>query len=212
MKTYILISFFAVFSLCTHAQSRVESVEYQKIQRDAIVADVPFPEKTISAAISDTLQKLGFKGKDTKGFTLYKGVTLAALGSSAYDLYFSVDRKSKKEKDQSTVTLMISKDFDNFITEKTASDIISNAKTYMDSLRNIVAIYDLEQQIQEQEVLVKKNEKKLEDLTDQEKDYEKDRKKLEDKIDTNKKNKAKQISENDVQKQVLQTLKAKRRQ
>ena len=212
MRTFILVSLFAVFSFSTHAQSRVESVEYQKVQRDAIVADVPFPEKTIAAAISDTLQKLGFKGKDTKGFTLYKGVTLAALGSSAYDLYFSVDRKSKKEKDQSTVTLMISKDFDNFIAEKTEPDIISNAKTYMDSLRNIVAIYDLEQQIQEQEVLVKKNEKKLEDLTDQEKDYEKDRKKLEDKIDTNKKNKAKQISENDVQKQVLQTLKAKRRQ
>ena len=203
MRTFILVSLFAVFSFSTHAQSRVESVEYQKVQRDAIVADVPFPEKTIAAAISDTLQKLGFKGKDTKGFTLYKGVTLAALGSSAYDLYFSVDRKSKKEKDQSTVTLMISKDFDNFIAEKTEPDIISNAKTYMDSLRNIVAIYDLEQQIQEQEVLVKKNEKKLEDLTDQEKDYEKDRKKLEDKIDTNKKNKAKQISENDVQKQVL---------
>ncbi len=212
MRTFIFLSLFAVISFSAHAQSRLESIEYQKIQRDAIVADVPFPEKVIAAAINDTLQKLGYKGKETKGFMLYKGVTLAALGGGAYDLYFSVDRKSKKDKELSTVTLMISKDFDNFITGKSESGIIANAKTYMDSLRNIVAIYDLEQQILEQEETVTKNAKKLEDLIDQEKQYEKDRKKLEDKIESNNKNKAKQISDSDIQKQVLETLKAKRKQ
>jgi hypothetical protein len=41
---------------------------------------------------------------------------MPALGSEAYDLYFSVDRKSKKGKDISNVTLMISKGFDSFVT------------------------------------------------------------------------------------------------
>jgi hypothetical protein len=193
------------------AQSRTETVEYLKMNREAIVTEIPFSEKTIAAAIQDTLQKLGYKGKESKDFMVYKAVMLPVFGKRSYDLYFSIERKSKKEKESSVVTLLVARDFDNFITMKSDPDVMDNAKTYMDSLRNIVAVYDLEQQIIAQEDVVKKSEKKLQGLIDDGEDYEKAKKKLEDKIDTNKKDRAKQKSDNELESKVLETLKARRK-
>ena len=79
-------------------QSKVSKVEYQKADREAIVHELPFEEDMVTKAIQDTLEKLGYKGKESKGFVVYRGVKLAALGSGAYDLYFAVDKKSRKEK------------------------------------------------------------------------------------------------------------------
>ena len=211
MVKYILAAMLIFGCTASMAQSRSVAVEYQKIKRDAVVNEIPFNDKITAAAIADTLQKLGYKGKESKGFILYKSVLLPVLGKQSYDLYFSVDKKSKKDKETSVVTLMVSRDFDNFISESTSPEIMGNAKIYMDSLRNIVARYDLEQQISEQEELVNKNEKKLLGIIDDGEGYEKDKKKLEDKIGANKKAREKQQSDTDIQKQVLETLKGKRK-
>ena len=57
------------------------------------------------------------------------------LGSEAYDLYFSADRKSRKEKDYSALTMMIAKGLDNFATDSADAALISNAKNYLDSIK-----------------------------------------------------------------------------
>jgi hypothetical protein len=209
-KTTCFILLMAV-SFTAAAQSHTTTVEYQKIKRDAITADLPFPEKLVAGAIEDTLQKLGYKGKDSKGYTVYKGVKLYALGRGEYDLYFAVNGKGKKDKDNSVVTLMLSKGFDEFITEKSDGSIVKDAKTYLDSLRNIVAVYELEQRITEQDEVVKKNEKRSNSLTEDAADLQKEKKKLEKKIEDNLKEQEKQVKEMEVQKQVLETLRGKRR-
>jgi len=209
MKYLPALFFSLVLSAATTAQSRINSVEYQKINRDAIVNELPFPESVTGKAIQDTLEKLGYKGKDSKGFTVYKGVKLPALGNDTYDLYFSVDRKSKKEKELSVVTMMISKGFDEFITEKTDGDIMRNAKTFLDNLRNTVASYDLSQQVLEQEDVLKKNEKKSAGLISDAEDLQKKKKKLESEIEQNIKDQENQQKELEKQKQILHTLKGR---
>jgi len=189
------------------AQSRTSKIEYQKADREAIVNEVPFPVDMILKALEDTLEKMGYKGKESKGFIVYKGVKMPALGSGAYDLYFSVDRKSKKEKDISNVTMMISKGFDSFITEKSDPGLVQNAKTYLDNLRNTVAVYDRNQQITGQEEAVIKLEKKIESLTEDAADLQKKKKKLEKEIEDNIKEQADQQKELEKQRQVLSTLK-----
>ena len=92
----IIVSF--AFVAMAAAQSRTETVAYQKINRQAVVNEIPFPEKTVRDAIENKMEQMGYKGKDVKGFTVYKGVRLADLGNDSYDLYFSADRKSRKEK------------------------------------------------------------------------------------------------------------------
>jgi len=92
-----LIVALTVYTLSA-AQSRTATVEYQKINRQAVVSEIPFPEKTIRDAIDNKMEQMGYKGKDSKGFTVYKGVRMPELGSDSYDLYFMADRKSRKEK------------------------------------------------------------------------------------------------------------------
>jgi len=203
----ILVLFFLLAGTAGMGQSKVSKVEYQKADREAIVHELPFEEDMVTKAIQDTLEKLGYKGKESKGFVVYKGVKLAALGSGAYDLYFAVDKKSRKEKSSSHVTMMISTGFEEFVTEKSHPELVHNAKAYMDNLRHTVALYDHNVQIAEQEEAVRKVEKKMEDLAEEAQDLQKKMKKLEKEIDDNNKQQADQQKELEKQRQILSTLK-----
>lgn len=207
MKRIISIVLFTAACYLANAQSKSSKVEYQKVDREAIVNEVPFEEDMVSKAIQDTLEKLGYKGKESRGFIVYKGVKMPELGNENYDLYFSVDKKSKKEKSVSSVTMMISKGFDEFVTEKSHPELFRSAKSYLDSLRNTVALYDKGQQIAEQEEVVKKLEKKIEGLVEDGQDLQKKKKKLEKEIDDNQKDQADQQKELEKQRQILSTLK-----
>ncbi len=189
------------------AQSSVTTVEHQKMTREAIVNYVPFSEDVIVEAIKDTLQKLGYKGKDSKGFTVYRDVKLPALGSDTYDLYFVVDKKSKKEKEVSRVTMMVSKGAENFITEKADPGLIHNAKNFLNHLHYTVASYHHSQKLAGLEEVVSKIEKKIAILVEEADDLEKKKKKLEKEIEDNIKEQADQQKELEKQRQVLSTLK-----
>lgn len=211
MKQLLVVLFsFAIYTVAV-AQSRTETVTYQKINRQAVVNEIPFPEKTVRGAIDNKMEQLGYKGKDVKGFTLYKGVRMPEFGNDSYDLYFSADRKSRKEKEYSTLSLMISKGFDNFAADSTDSGLIINAKNYLDSIKVMIAAYDLEQQIMEQEDVVKKADKKYTNLIDDGVSLEKKRKNIEKDIEENKKNQSSQQGEIEKQKQILDTLRGKRK-
>lgn len=194
------------------AQSTTATVEYLKINRQAVVNEVPFPEKTIKDAIDNKMQQMGYKGKESKGFMVYKGVRLPELGSDSYDLYFMADKISRKNKDNSTLTLLISKGFDNFASDSTDGSLIKNAKTYLDSIRNMIAAYDLELQVTAQEDAVKKADKKYTNLVDEGESLEKKRKNIEKDIADNKKDQENQKAEIEKQKQILETLRGKRKQ
>jgi hypothetical protein len=208
--------FFIMFSCClftgAFAQTRPATTEYQKITRPALVNEVPFSAKTVENAIEDSFLKLGYKSSSSKGFTVFKGVHLKELGPDPLDLYFMVDKKSKRDKENSIVTMMISKGFDAFINDSSDAVTFGNAKNYLDSLRNTVASYDLEQQISAQEDEVKKADKKNSNLSDEGKDLEKKKRKLENDIKDNFKDQENQAKELDKQKQILETLKTKRKQ
>ena len=194
------------------AQSTVINVDYQKTVREALQNEIGYPEKTVSYAIDETMSKMGIRGKSNKGFTVYRGVVLPDLGGNACDLYFSVDRKSKKEKESSLVTLMISKGGEDFITDSSDAILIGKAKSWLDSLVNRVAVYDLEQQIKSQVEMVKKNEKKIKNLQEDGNDLEKKRKKTEEEINNNNKAQVSQQAELENQQTILETLKGKRKQ
>jgi len=211
MKKMCLALLLCVCSSLLYAQSRITEVEYQKVSRPAIVNEVPFASKTVEKAIEEDFAKKGYKGTSSKGFTVYKGVRLPQLGPDAYDIYFMAEKKSRRDNDNSTVTMMITKGFDAFVSQSTDATLFGNAQTYLDSLRNIVAVYDLEQQILAQEDELKKADKKNESLKEEAKDLEKKKKKLEDQIEDNIKDQKNQEKEVEKQKQILETLKANRK-
>lgn len=191
------------------AQPAVTMVEHQKISREAVMHEIPFEEEVIAEAIKDTLQKLGYKGKDSKGFTVYRDVALPALGDGRYDLYISIDRKSKRQKGTSTVTMMLSKGGDNFITEKSDPALHARLKNFLSDLHYTVRGYDHAQKLAAQEEVVSETEKKIADLTEEGEDMQKKMKKLEKDIEDNKKELADQQKELEKQRQQLETLRTK---
>jgi hypothetical protein len=202
---------FALFSYVhSFSQAIVTITDYQKAQEPAIQYELPYPEETVTKALEDTLEKQGYKGKDTKGYTLYRDVHSAAIGPDNYNLYFKVDRKSKNEKETSIVTLMISKD-DIFISEATDMDIVNNAKVYMQNLKPVVQAYDLEQQISTQMDAVRKADKKLTDLTSDSVDIAKKEAKIKIQIQDNITSIANQKADIERQNLILETLKSKRK-
>ena len=212
MKYIISFIVFTAAFFAAAAQSRIVTVEYQKINRQAVVNEIPFPEKTIRDAINNKMELLGYKGKDSKGYTVYKSVRMPELGNDAYDLYFMADRKSRREKENSTLTLMLSKGFDSFVADSSDSNLMNNAKKYLDSIKNVIAAYDLEQQIIAQEDAVKKADKKSANLIDDGVSLEKKRKNIEQDIADNRKNQASQLVEVEKQRQILIVLRSKRKQ
>lgn len=212
MKKLFVVSVAMAMLTTSIAQSRLATADYQKTKQPGIELDIPFPEKTVSKSIDDYFEKLGYKGKDTKGYLTYKGVRLPQLGPDSYDLYFKTNRKSKKEKDATIVTLMISSGYEKFIGDTTNAALIDSAKNYLNGLTNRVAAYDLEQQITDQDDAVKKSTKKLANLTETGQDLVKKKNKLDNDIADNLKDQASQKSEFEKQQQILKTLKDKRKQ
>lgn len=210
-KLSFLVIAFAMYTT-SFAQARLVTAEYQKTNQPGIKADVPFPEKTVAKSIDDYFQKLGYKGKDTKGYLTYKGVRLPQFGPDIYDLYFKTDRKSKKEKDATAVTMLISSGYEKFIGDTTNANLIDSAKNYLNGLTERVAAYDLEQQITDQDDAVQKVTKKLNSLTSNGEDLQKKKTKLENDIAENLKQQQNLKAESEKQLQILNNLKTKRKQ
>jgi hypothetical protein len=211
MKKISLLIFAVVALFNAKAQSRTETVEYQKISRQAIVNDFPFYEKTTRNGIEDKFQKMGYKSKEVKGYNVYRGVRLAELGPDSYDLYFMVDKKSRKDKDNSIVTMLISKGLETFVADSTDATLMANGKKYLEDLKQAILAYDLELQIAEQDNAVKSSEKEQKKLINTGMELQDDKTKLERKIEENIKAQADQKTEVEKQRQILETLKAKRK-
>ena len=142
--TFITILF---FNAAASSQARYAFIDFKDAQKPAVVNDFSYQENIVSKAIQDKMQKLGYKGKDSKGFTMYKNATISELGSGLFDVYFKVDRKSRKEKDVTTVTMLLSKGNENFITDTDDAQLINNAKSFLDNLIPNVQAFDLQKSL-----------------------------------------------------------------
>jgi hypothetical protein len=211
MKKILLFSLLIVFcQIKTDAQAIITKAEYNKTMQSAVSKEFPFEKGTTEDAIVSKMKSLGYSAKSSKGFTVFKMVKIQELGSETFDLYFSTDKKSKKEKDKSIVTLLISKGYDNFVNDTTGSEILANGQNLLNNILAPIVAYDLEKQISAQEELVKKADKKYNNTVDDGGSLEKKRKSIESDIEENKKDQANKKNEAEAQRQVLETLRSKR--
>jgi hypothetical protein len=210
MRRLIITIIFIFFLFCTgKAQSYEGTVDYQKKGEKAIIIEFPYPASVVEDAIVDKFEKLGFKKKESKGFLVYKNIILPDISSEPADYMIRVDKKSRKEKDESIVYLMVSRNDQNIISD--SDEINSSAKTFLNNLSPDVEAHNLDVQISDQDAIVTKAQKKLKDLRDDKDNMEKKIKKLQDDLEKNTKEQDNQQNEIDKQRQILETLKAKRK-
>lgn len=198
-----------VFNTAAISQASYVFIEYKDAQRPAIQNEFSFSEKIVSDAIEDRLGKMGYKGKDSKGYTVYKGVVLPELGSQPLDLYFKVDRKSRKDKDVAVVNMLISTGNESFVTEISDSQTINNGKSFLNNLTPSLAAYDLQLQVSAQQEAVTKAEKKYKSLQEDADDLQKKKKKLEQQIEDNYKAQKDQENEIEKQRQLYQAIRSR---
>ncbi len=212
MKKILLSAIILFSAACATAQARLSAADYNKVLQPAVEIEIPFNEKTVMKTIVDNIEKRGYRGKDSKGYTVFKGVLIPEIGPAAYDLYFKTDRKSRKEKDITILTMLISSGFERFIGDTTDSKVIDNAKAFLNKQVDAVIAYDLELQVKEQDDVAAKADKKYNNLVEDGNDLAKKKEKLEKDIAENIQKQAEQKAEAEKQRQILETLKAKRKQ
>lgn len=208
-KTFTLL--FVVFMLLTAAaQSYEGTVEYQKKDEKAIVMEFPYPPSVVEDAIINKMDKLGYKKKESKGFLIYKDVVLSDISSESADYLIKVERKSRKDRDESVVYFIVNRNNENILARNDAL-VNSNAKTFMNRLAPDVDAYNLDIQIKDQEETVAKAERKLKNLKEDQETIEKKIKKLQEDLKDNAKDQENQQKEVEKQKQNLEDLKGKRK-
>jgi hypothetical protein len=208
----IILFVICLFCFTTIFAQAVESkVKYNKTDQPGINAEFLGEASLVEKVIEEDLKSKGFgKGKGVKGYTLYEGINFSEISPDKIDLYVKVERKSKKEKEKSFVTFMASKGYDNFVNSNKEPKLISALINYTNNLIPKINAGNLDAKIKEQDEIVKKEEKKQTNLIDDASDLEKKKRKIEEDIINNKKEQENQKSEVEKQRQILETLKAKR--
>lgn len=214
MKTRLLIFLLAIaMHTSIHAQTAAEGrLEFDKGQKVAAVVEVPYDEEVVEKAIKDFMSKKGVKSDKSKGFLVFKNAKVVDEDLEVADLYFKVDRKSRKEKDESRVSLVVGRPGEN-VGLRTADDRhqIDNAVSLLNAMISTVNAYGLDAEITAQEEALKKAERRLRSIEDDQADTQKRIKNLEDKLEELRTDQRKQIDEVAKQRSTLDAMKSRKK-
>ena len=169
MKKSLLLVLAVVSLLIAKAQPKASdgTADFQRTKQPAATITVPYPDDVVEKAIDDYMGKKGIKASSVGGYKVYRNYKLAATHDHNSDLYFKVDRKSRSEKDISVVYLLVGKTTEDIKTRKlndSTGNGLDGAKELLDAMASPIGSYHLEVQIKEQEDVVKKAQKKYDDL------------------------------------------------
>lgn len=208
----LLFSLAAIFMIghTSFSQSYEGMVEYDKKKQDAFLIDYSYSAEAVENAIVKKMEQLGYKPKEEKGlfnkdkgFKIYKGAFVTEANPDRLDYIIKVENKSRKNKDESVVSLILLKDGANAKAGFAAGDV-ERVKEFLKNLRPNIEAADLEIQIRNQEEAIMKAEKKLSGLKS-------DKAELEKKLATNIADQESTQKDIDNQRVTLEVLKGKRR-
>ena len=210
MKKKGLLVLGLLMTLISFGQSYEATIQYDKKKQQAIAIDFVYQPQAVENAIVQKLAKMGYKPKEEKGilnrdkgFLVFKNIFITDILSDRMDYLVKVERKSRKEADESIMYLVMLKDDKNALGIMDAADV-GRAKSFLNNLLPEVEAADLELQIIAQQEVVAKAEKKLRDLKEEQTSLEK-------KIADNKTSQENTQKDIESQKQALGVLEGKRR-
>jgi hypothetical protein len=212
MKRISLLLIITLLHFSAMSQSREGTVDYQKTRQHAAIIELPYSTEVLEGAFKDIFSKQGAKKSESKGFQVFRSARLEEGSSNPlYDLYFKIDRKSRKEKDISIVYLTVAHPGEN-IAVRLADDRYGqdDAKAFLNMVTPKVEAYNLELQINAQEEEIKKADKKYNSLVADSIDFQKKKLTLEEKIAANSKSQEEQRKETARQREISEALKGRR--
>lgn len=171
---------FAVgFVTMASSQAYEGTIQYDKKKQRAVMIDYGFTAEAVENAFVQKMARLGYKPKEEKGilnkdkgFLVFKNSYVTDISSERMDYIVKVERKSRKEKDEAVLYVILSRDEKNLMDALSPEDI-GRAKSYLNNLLPDVEAASLELEIKAQEEAIAKAEKKLRDLRDDQASLEK---------------------------------------
>jgi hypothetical protein len=207
MKKIILFLSILVISVLSYGQSHEGTVQYQKQLQPAAIIELPYPPSVVNAAMDDYLSKKGkSRGNDVKGFNTFRNMQPLQNDSVNADLYFKTERKSRKEKEVTVISLLVLPNEQQTNAGNLHYLDMNDAKDYLNGLAIAIDAYNLELTIKDQNDAVIKAEAKYKSLTNEGEDLENKKTVIEKKIADNKNDQQKQLKEIENQKQKLTQL------
>ena len=218
-RSCLLMVFLFAGLITASSQATFTTITIDKKVQPGLVLELPNNTDVAEGTILQKLKETGYspetKGKlfwkknKLDGFYVFNGIQLPALDNQKLDMYFKVEPKSKTQKDQAIIYLLVSKGYDNFISPEVDTATFVAATAFLNGFVAGTASYRLNLDIEEQEKIVKAAEKKLTNLQDDEKSIAKKIEDLQADLKNKKDDQAMQEKEIANQKTKLEELKAK---
>jgi hypothetical protein len=204
MKKTILFPLVWLISVFSYGQAQESTVEYQKKMQPAAVIELPYSPSVVDAAMDDYLSKKGkSRSSDIKGFRTFRNTDAVTGDSTNADLYFKTERKSRKEKQVTVISLLLRPTDAQTNTDNLHYMNMGDARNYLNDLASAIDAYNLEVTIKDQNDAVIKAEAKYKNLIDEGEYLEKKRTTIDKRIADNKNDQQQQIKEIENQRKKL---------
>ena len=218
MKYIFCLLFSFLTSAFSFAQSPMQTtVEYNGQKYPCYITEYNLPPEETQNVIQQKLKSQGYNADKSKGFLVYRNVRLKDLNSDeAQDVFFKIERKSRREKDKSLVTMIAAKSGlipDGKVKGAATLTNVGSAAISVSFIKSFQSAMNLQQynlEVAAQENEVAGAEKKLKSLLDEQEKLEKKIKDYQDDLEQNKKDQAKQDKEITKQKALLDQKKAEK--
>lgn len=138
-----------MLSVQSNAQNPQEgNIRFNKADRNGVIANYSTSQSITEQTVVNKLAVAGLTKKSkTKGYMLYKQVNWPAITPETVDVYVKVGGNKKK----STVSLLVAKGYDNFISSASDATAMNNMKEFLNSLPQDISAYNAELVLKAQE-------------------------------------------------------------
>ena len=206
MKKIILVVVCFITAQFAMAQAYDGSVDYLKKSQAAVIAEYKYPQETVEKTLKDKLERLGLKVKSSKGFLVAYNAVIASISTNQMEYAFQVDRKSKREKETTVISMVM-----NVNDVNATADNASKAKDFLNELAPAIDGLNVDNMVADQTSVLEKAQKKNKNLQDDIASLEKKIRNYQDDLAKTKKQQEEQVKEVQRQQEILDTIKAKRK-
>jgi hypothetical protein len=206
MKKIILVVVCLIVAQFSMAQAYDGSVDYLKKSQAAVIAEYKYPQETVEKTLRDKLERLGLKVKSSKGFLIAYNAVISSVSSNQMEYAFQVDRKSKREKETTVISMVM-----NVNDVNATADNASKAKDFLNELAPAIDALNIDNMVADQTTVLEKAQKKNKNLQEDIEGLEKKIRNYQDDLAKTKRQQEDQVKEVQRQQEILDTIKAKRK-
>lgn len=165
MKTLLSFFFVCLIYSIGFAQSVEGRVDYLKSKYRAAVLEVPYPPEQVQDAFDQYMKKKGSPGTSVKGMRLYRNVKMDALKNFYGDMYVNIEKKSRREKEATTISVVVGRPNETISSRSPDDDYgLAESKQFLNKMVDEISAHSIGVAIAAQEELLKKSERKYNDL------------------------------------------------